>query len=455
MNLADKNILVLGLGRSGEAAARVLHAMGARVLVNDSRKRSELEKTAAELERQNIKLILGEHPVSVLDGIDLIVLSPGIPLKHNLLKTAAEKGIKIWSEVELAWQIFSHNWISVTGTNGKTTTTSLIHEMFLRGHKNVFCGGNIGVPLSSGVFGLGSETTVVAEVSSFQLETIELFRPQVAVITNLSPDHLDRYDGFEDYADAKSRILLNQMAEDIKVINSDDAASACYLNTGKGRLFQFSRCNPVDQGAWYADGKIWYKDENMEAQEILNTRELLLRGPHNLENALAAVCAAFGGGCPLKGIQEALREFAGVEHRLENAGVIQGIGFINDSKATNVDSVKMALRSFETSIHLILGGRDKAGDFRQLSDLIRERVRRVYLLGEAAETIEEQLSGVCDMQRVESMEQAVEKSFEAANAGEWVVLSPACASFDMYKNYEHRGWVFKDAVALLKNRLEA
>jgi UDP-N-acetylmuramoylalanine--D-glutamate ligase len=452
MDFSGKKILIFGLGRSGLAASRALIARDARVTLTDKREGAALGAALSDAQRLPISLALGGHDLGLLEGVEAVVLSPGVPGNLEILRQARQRGIVILSEIELAYQLAaaSHRWVAVTGTNGKTTTTSLLAAMFEKSGQPYLCGGNIGKALADEVGALDEAGVVVAEVSSFQLEEIHAFKPEVAVITNLTPDHLDRYSGLAAYAAAKARVFENQGSQDWLVLNALDLGLLELAKNAKSRRLLFDRTREVESGAWIEAGQIWLRLERGSAPlALLPLERLLLRGPHNQENALAAAAAAFAMGLTPQTIVAALENFAGVEHRLEACGELNGVRFVNDSKATNVDSVEKALQSFNEPVHLILGGRDKEGDFTRLADLIQGHVARLYLLGEAADKIFSQVGSLKPVSRVDSMEEAVALAFRQAKPGEWVLLSPGCASFDMFNHYEHRGQVFKEAVRQL------
>jgi UDP-N-acetylmuramoylalanine--D-glutamate ligase len=331
----------------------------------------------------------------------------------------------------------------------------LVYAMFEAAQVPALLGGNIGQALADRTLDAPADTAVVAEVSSFQLEDIKNFSPAVAVVTNLTPDHLDRYNGMEAYANAKARVFENMDARGHLVSNAMDAGVQQLCSRSRATAWRFSRVAEQSVGAWSKDGTLWLREPGGGAQAIMPLAELKLRGPHNLENALAAACAAAAFGLPLDAIADALRHFAGVEHRLEPAGEHLGVRFVNDSKATNVDSVEKALQSFEEPVHLILGGRDKEGDFRALSALVRQHVARIYTIGEAAEKVASQLQGRAPIEACGDLATAVRSAASQAKPGEWVLLSPGCASFDQFDNYEHRGRVFKALVQSLKTGVAA
>jgi UDP-N-acetylmuramoylalanine--D-glutamate ligase len=335
--------------------------------------------------------------------------------------------------------------VAITGSNGKTTTTTLAGEILAAGGLPVAVGGNIGTPAISLVEGASRETVIVLEVSSFQLETIQTFRPKVAVVLNITPDHLDRHRTFQTYVDAKARIFENQQSDDFAVLNEDDPTCRTLRDRTRAELFWFSRKQEVQSGAWVRDGKILFRDSSGQ-REIMLVNEIPLKGAHNVENVLAGVCAGALMGCEPANIRKAIQEFKAVEHRLEYVATIKGVEYFNDSKATNVDATIKALESFPKNIHLILGGKDKGSDYTVLNDLLRERVKRVYTIGAAAEKIESQIKGAAEVVHAETLDNAIRRAAAVAQAGDIVLLAPACASFDQFQSYNHRGRVFKDVV---------
>jgi UDP-N-acetylmuramoylalanine--D-glutamate ligase len=354
-------------------------------------------------------------------------------------------------EIELAAQFLPGPIMAITGSNGKTTTTTLAGEIMTAGGFPALVGGNIGTPAISLAERAKPETVIVLEVSSFQLETIQTFRPKVAVVLNVTPDHLDRHRTFEAYTDAKARIFENQQSSDFAVLNADDPTCVAMASRTRAQVFWFSRQKEVQQGAWVRDGNILFREAAGHAasqREIMQVSEIPLKGAHNLENVLAAVCAGVLMECAPEKIRQAVREFKAVEHRLEFVATIRGVDYYNDSKATNVDATIKALESFPANIHLILGGKDKGSDYTVLNDLLRQRVKRVYTIGAAAAKIESQIKGA-EMVHAETLDHALRKAYATAQPGDVVLLAPACASFDQFKNYEHRGQVFKDVVRSL------
>ncbi len=462
MELKDKRVLVVGLGKSGVASALFLKAQGARVTVSDTKTGDELHNEIPVLLDHGITVETGGHGERTFRGQDLIVVSPGVPVDAPPLLQARSAGGEVIGEVELAAQFLPGPIVAITGSNGKTTTTTLTGEILTAGGFPALVGGNIGTPAISLVERAKPESVIVLEVSSFQLETIRTFRPKVAVILNITPDHLDRHRTFEAYTDAKARILENQQGDDFAVLNADDPTCVAMASRTRAQVFWFSRQKEVRQGAWVRDGNIAFRDGERQ-REIMQVSEIPLKGAHNLENALAAICAGALMGCEPEKIRQAVREFKAVEHRLEFVATIHGVEYYNDSKATNVDATIKALESFPANIHLILGGKDKGSDYSVLNDLLRQRVKRVYTIGAAAAKIESQIvtsksgdshRGHPEVVHAETLENALRKANAVAQPGDVVLLAPACASFDQFKNYEHRGQVFKEIVLALAAEAE-
>jgi UDP-N-acetylmuramoylalanine--D-glutamate ligase len=455
MELKDKRVLVVGLGKSGVASALFLKARGARVTVSDTKSDDELRNEIPALLDSGITIETGGHGERTFRGQDLIVVSPGVPLDAPPLAQARSMGEAVIGEIELAARFLPGPIVAITGSNGKTTTTSLVGEILTASGLHALVGGNIGTPAISLAERATRETVTVLEVSSFQLETISTFRPKVAVVLNVTPDHLDRHKTFEAYADAKARIFENQQGDDFAVLNEDDPTCVGMATRIKAPVFWFSRQKEVKQGAWVRDRNILFRyavaDGQSRQREIMQVSEIPLKGAHNLENVLAAVCAGMLMGCAPEKIREAVRDFKAVEHRLEFVATIRGVDYYNDSKATNVDATIKAIESFPANIHLILGGKDKGSDYSVLNDLLRTRVTRVYTIGAAAGKIESQIAASkVEVVRAETLENAVRRASTVAATGDVVVLAPACASFDQFKNYEERGQVFKEIVRGLK-----
>jgi UDP-N-acetylmuramoylalanine--D-glutamate ligase len=451
MELKGKKVLVVGLGKSGLAAALFLRRQGAVVTVSDVRSAEELAKEIPALIEEGIAVEAGGHGLLTFRRQDLIVVSPGVPLDTPELVQVRKFGRPVIGEIELAAHYRRGKVLAITGSNGKTTTTSLCGEILQAGKLPVQVGGNIGVPVIALVEDSRDDGWSVLEVSSFQLETTEIFRPQIAVILNITPDHLDRHGSFVNYVAAKERIFARQTTEDALVLNADDdgskgSAARAQRNDGP-RVFWFSRTKVVRQGAFIHEGTILFRaSEQAKAEPVLQVSEIPLKGAHNVENVLAAVCAARLAGVEAAAIRQAVMDFKAVEHRLEFVATINGVDYYNDSKATNVDASMKAIASFPGGIHLILGGKDKNSDYRQMRAMLTERVKAVYTIGAAAEKIHMHIEGAVPIVSAGTLEEAVSRAGAAAQPGEIVLLAPACSSFDQFENYEHRGRVFKETV---------
>ncbi|MGA6986050.1 MAG: UDP-N-acetylmuramoyl-L-alanine--D-glutamate ligase [Terriglobales bacterium] len=445
MELKSKRVLVVGLGKSGVASALFLKSLGARVTVSDSKPEAELRDEILLLLEHGITVETGGHGDRTFRGQDLIVVSPGVPFDAPQLVQARNLGEPVIGEIELAARFLSGPIVAITGANGKTTTTSLAGEIIAAGKFSTLVGGNIGTPAISFVGQAGAATWTVLEVSSFQLETIVEFRPRIAVILNITPDHLDRHKTFANYVNAKARIFENQLADDFTVLNADDPTTAGLSGRTHARLFWFSRMKEGEQGAFIRGTHIYFRDGQSEL-EIMPLAEVPLKGAHNLENVLAGVSIGSLVGCSPEQIRHAVQIFKAVEHRLEFVARVAGVDYYNDSKATNVDATVKALESFPANILLILGGKDKGSDYTVLNELLRQRVKRVYTIGAAAAKIESQIQGAAEIDHAETLENAVRRASESAGPGDVVLLAPACASFDQFQSYEHRGRVFKETV---------
>ncbi len=454
MDLHNKRVLVVGLGKSGVASALFLKARGARVTVSDSKPQEQFGDEIPALLDHGIAVETGAHGERTFQGQDLIVVSPGVPVDAPPLVQARALGETVIGEIELAARFFPGPIIAITGSNGKTTTTTLAGEIVAAGGHPTVVGGNIGTPAISLVENATPETIAVLEVSSFQLETIQTFRPKIAVVLNITPDHLDRHRTFVAYADAKARIFENQQAGDFAVLNADDPTCESFASRTRANAFRFSRTIEVEQGAYTRDGRILFRDANGQ-REIMLVSEIPLKGAHNVENVLATVCVGSLMGCSPEIISQTIRNFKAVEHRLEYVATIHGVEYYNDSKATNVDATIKAIESFPANIHLILGGKDKGSDYSVLNDLLRQRVKQVYTIGAAAAKIEFQVQEATKIVHAETLETAVKRAAIEAQPGEVVLLAPACASFDQFKNYEQRGRVFKEVVRELSTTAAA
>jgi len=450
MDVKGKRVLVVGLGKSGVASALFLEKQGARVAVSDAKTEEQLPQEIPQLLDHGISVESGHHGERTFRDQDLIVISPGVPFDVPQLVQARARGIPVIGEVELAARYLKGKIVAITGSNGKTTTTALAGEIITAGKRKVLVGGNIGTPAISFVETATDDTWIVLEISSFQLETIETFHPKIAVVLNVTPDHLDRHYTFENYAAAKARILENQTADDFAILNADNAPCVAMAAKAKAPVYWFSRLKKVERGAFTREGRIFWRDGNT-GHEIMPIGEISLKGSHNVENALAAVCVGMLAGIEPAQIREAIAAFKAVEHRLEYVATSGGVEYYNDSKATNVDATIKALESFPGRIHLILGGKDKGSDYSALNPLLKERVKRVYTIGAAAAKIESQVKGA-EVVKAGTLENAVKLAGESATPGDVVLLAPACASFDQFDSYEHRGRVFKEQVRRLASR---
>src|SRR6201981_1112942 len=446
--LKGKRVLVIGLARTGVATAMFCAERGAVITATDTRSADELGDCVSRLRHEGIQLQLGGYSNAILHEQELVVPSPGVPADSPLLLKAREIKITVWSEIELAFRFLHGQLIGITGSNGKTTTTTLVDHILRHAGFSSVLAGNIGTPLIATV-GQSSESTITAaELSSFQLELVETFRPNISVLLNLTPDHLDRHKTFSAYAAAKARIFEHQTEADAAIINLDDPASR-EIAPSRPQVFWFSRKTNVEQGAFVRNGKLIFRRNNRE-EEILNCDEIPLPGRHNLENVLAATIAGRLAGAQSAQIAGAKRSFPGVEHRLEFVAEIHGVRYYNDSKATNIDATLKALEAFSGRIIVILGGKDKDSDYTQLRTTLREKTILALLIGSAADKIEKQIEGSVALRRAETLQNAVQFSAQAAHAGDIVLLAPACASFDQFQNYEHRGRVFKELVHQLQ-----
>jgi UDP-N-acetylmuramoylalanine--D-glutamate ligase len=447
MDIKGKKVLVVGLGKSGLAASLFLRRQGAQVTVSDVRSAEALAKEIPALIDEGIAVEAGGHGLLTFRRQDLIVVSPGVPVDTPELVQVRKFGLTVIGELELAAHYLRGKVLAITGSNGKTTTTSLCGEILEAGKLPTQVGGNIGVPVIALVEQSRDDGWSVLEVSSFQLETTEIFHPQIAVILNITPDHLDRHGTFENYAAAKERIFARQTAEDALVLNADDDVASRAAARATSRVFWFSRKRIVRQGAFVHEGVLMFRASEQAAPEpVLKVEEIPLKGAHNVENVLAAVCAARLAGVDAATIREAVVAFKAVEHRLEFVATLNAVDYYNDSKATNVDATMKAIAAFPGGIHLILGGKDKNSDYRQMRPLLQERVKAVYTIGAAADKIHTHIEGAVPIVSAGTLEEAVKRAGSAAQPGEVVLLAPACSSFDQFENYEHRGRVFKEAV---------
>ncbi len=446
MLVRGKRFSILGAGKSGLAVARLLKTRRAKVFLSEKGKKNKFEDAARELDEIGVEYEFGDNTHRVLDA-DYVVLSPGVPIDAPIVKVAREKQIKILSEIEIAFDQCEAPIVAITGTNGKTTTTTLVGEIFKRAGWNTFVAGNIGTAFSEIVDqAKGEKVVIVLEVSSFQLDAIDTFRPKVSALLNITPDHLDRYKNYEAYIQSKYRIVENQKGYDVFVYNHDDDHARNCADTVNIRTLGFSLKEELKQGAYLAGDDVILRI-GREKEILINRNEIGIPGPHNLMNAMAAALMTRTMGVEFDAIRETLRTFKGVEHRIEFVRELNGVRYFNDSKATNVDSVYYALGSFKEPIVLIAGGKDKGNDYSKIADLVKEHVKAIVTVGKGAEKIEKFFKEVKPIYSAGmSMEEAVKLARDAAAPGDIVLLSPACASFDMFDNYEQRGRVFKELV---------
>jgi UDP-N-acetylmuramoylalanine--D-glutamate ligase len=449
MELKNQRVLVVGLARTGVATALFCAARGAVVTATESRRESEIGENVAKLRNAGVTLEFGGHQEKTFRRQDLIVPSPGVPGDFPLLLAARANGVTIWSEIELAYRFLHGTLIAITGSNGKTTTTALVEHILRSADFPTLLAGNIGTPMISCVENTKRNTITVVELSSFQLELVETFRPHVGLFLNLTPDHLDRHRSMKIYGAAKARIFENQTEEDAAILNADDPAVTPYA-PATPRVYWFSRKQRVAEGAYLRGDDILFRHEGAE-EAIVTRGEIPLVGAHNLENVLAAVVATRLAGATLHDVAKGIRSFAGVEHRLEFVAEVNGVRYYNDSKATNVDATLKALDAFPGHILIILGGKDKDSDYTVLQKPLREKAILALLIGAASDKIEKQIARSAATERAGTLERAVQIASHAARPGDVVLLAPACASFDQFENYEHRGRVFKDLVRQLQS----
>ncbi|WML56870.1 UDP-N-acetylmuramoyl-L-alanine--D-glutamate ligase [Neobacillus sp. PS2-9] len=441
-----KKILVLGLAKSGVTAAALLHKLGAFVTVNDKKPLSENPEAQGLLE-QGIKVICGDHPIELLDeGFELIVKNPGIPYYNPMIEGALEKGIPVITEVELAYQISEAPFVGITGTNGKTTTTTLVYEMLNVGNKAPLIAGNIGTVASGVAQAATAENTIVIELSSFQLMGIETFNPKIAIITNLYDAHLDYHGTRKEYIEAKANITKNQTELEYLIVNADQEDTMEIARHSKASIIPFSTKMKLTNGAYIDEGWIVFNGER-----VMEIEEIALPGVHNLENILSAMAAAKLSGVDNKAIQEVLRTFTGVKHRLQYVGEISGRKFYNDSKATNILATVNALAAFDTPIILLAGGLDRGNEFDELLPYLKN-VKAMITFGQTAPKLERvgNEAGIKTMKRVDNVDKAVPEAYRYSESGDVILLSPACASWDQYKTFEVRGDIFIEAVHKLK-----
>jgi UDP-N-acetylmuramoylalanine--D-glutamate ligase len=453
MDLKGKKVLVVGLARTGIAAAKFLKAKGSLVTTTEVKPGEEMREAVQELRGMDISTEWGGHRTDTFLNQDTIVVSPGVDLSIEPIQKAIKHGVRVISEIELAYHFIHVPIIAVTGTNGKTTTTLLVGEMLKEDGKKVGVGGNVGEPLVLFADGKDQWEVLVVEISSFQLEAIEDFRPRISVLLNITEDHLDRYSSYADYIEAKMRIFANQNSGDLAVLNRDDPIVIQFKEKVKAKKVLFSLSERLDEGA-FSNGQTISLRLGGKREEY-SLAKTPLKGIHNVENMMAALTTARIFDCSKKAIQAVLNRFEGLEHRLEFIREIEGVRFYNDSKGTNVGSVVKSLQSFSEPVILIAGGKDKNGGLSPLKELIQKRVKHLILIGEAKERMNRELGGLTDTVMAKTMEEAVLLAHQKAKAGEVVLLSPACSSFDMFKDYKERGKVFKESVFRLSTKSQA
>ncbi len=453
MEMKDKKVLVVGLGRSGIASLRALIKLGAQVSVQDSKDEEEIDGVLREyLEDNKVTCFLGRPP-EVMD-YDVLVLSPGVPPTLGFIEDARKAGSEIIGELELGYRLAKGKFVAITGTNGKTTTTNWVGDIFRRAGRRTEIVGNIGKAVIPAAMKSTDDSWYITEVSSFQLETIKEFKPVVSALLNLSPDHMDRHKTMENYAMVKSRIFENQGHDDYVIVNFDDKETLSLSTTAKATVVPFSRMEPLMFGAFVKNDHIVIRNREEKLIDICPISALKIAGGHNLENALASAAIAYFAGIEEKYIREGLENFGGVEHRLEPCGIINGIRYVNDSKGTNVNAAIRAIEAIDGKVVLIAGGYDKDADFTPLVEAFQDKVKSAVLLGKTAVKIKEaaEKAGFTDTIILEGMEDCVKEATRIARQGDTVLLSPACASWDMYRSFEERGQHFKNCIVSLEGK---
>lgn len=452
MNFKDKKVIVIGMAKSGGSAAIILSTLGADVTIQDLKEREELPLNLEPLEELGIKFYLGKNPDDIILDFDLVIMSPGVPCHLSFVKKAEENGVPVWSEIEFAYSICKAPIVAITGTNGKTTTTALAGLIFKNFISTAEIVGNIGIPFSEKAEEVPEDSCVIAELSSFQLEKIDKFKPIISAVLNISPDHLDRHKTMENYIAAKERIFENQDENDFLILNYDDEKCREMKNKAKSKVVFFSRMEKLEEGI-YADEKSIYVNKLFGKEEkVIDIDEMSILGSHNVENAMAAIGMALCFNISLEIIRKSLIEFKAVEHRIEFVKSINNIEFYNDSKGTNTDASIKAILAMKRPILLIGGGYDKGSEFKEWIDSFSGKVKYMAVLGQVTEKIcsAADEAGFENYERVDSLKEAVLKCFEKAVSGDCVLLSPACASWDMFKSYEERGELFKQYVNELR-----
>jgi UDP-N-acetylmuramoylalanine--D-glutamate ligase len=450
MNLEGKKVLVVGFGRTGEALVRFLLEKRAKIKVSEKKNLEELSQNTDSWRKKGVAFEAGEHNLTSFLEADLIVVSPGVPFIQEL-KAARERGVGIISEIELAYPYLKGKIVGITGTNGKSTTATLAQKILKEGGLKAFLAGNIGMPLIDATKTSRDDHIYVTEISSFQLYHIKDFKVDVSVFLNISPDHLDWHSNFDDYYEAKKKLILSQANEPKAILNHDDPLVWPLRKRIEFDVLAFSRKREVTPGCFLHQGQIFLADTQKE--KLIEISEIPLFGVHNQENVMASALVGHVFGIPLTRMRESIKNFKGLEHRLEKILTLEGIDFYNDSKATNVDAALKSIQSFDRKIILVMGGRDKGGDFKRLEKVIKEKVKKIILIGEAKEKIKEALNSMAEFFDSSSLEEAVDIGFSEAKPGEVVLLAPACTSFDMFENFEERGKAFKKEVFNLEKHL--
>ena len=451
--IKGKKVAILGMARSGLALAKLVKDFGGISFVSDQKPAMVLAEPIAELEKLGVAYETGGHTNACLEGKDFLVISPGVPKDAPILQEAQKRALPVFGEVEVAFWLCQSPIAAVTGSNGKTTTTALLGNIFTSSGLSAKVAGNIGLPFSAVVAEKKNYPMIILEISSFQLEYIEEFAPEVALFLNLSPDHLDRYASYEEYRAAKLRIFENFGPGKRAVVNYDDPFLRDCAKNLKGEVYCFSMKGKVPQGA-FLEGEVLTFVGPQGKISLVRKEELPIKGPHNCANALAAAAAALAWGLPKDGVIRGLLSFSGVPHRLEPVATVNGVAFVNDSKATNVDSVWFALQSVQAPIVWIAGGKDKGGSYAPLRELFPNRVKGMVLIGQAQPLIKKALGDLAPAYETKTLPEAVEKAYELSASGDTVLLSPACSSFDMFANFEERGEIFKKSVMELKRKAE-
>ncbi len=450
MNLEGRKVLVVGFGRTGESLVRFLLEKKAKIKVSEKKKSEELSQDIDFWRKKGIAFEAGDHNLASFLEAELIVVSPGVPFIPEL-RIAREKGVRIISEIELAYQYLKGKIVGITGTNGKSTTATLTQKILKEGGLEAFLAGNIGTPLIDSVKTSRDDHVYVTEISSFQLYHIKDFKVDVSVLLNISPDHLDWHSSFDDYYEAKKKLILSQRNEPKAILNRDDPLVWPLRKRIEFDVLAFSRKREVTPGCFLHQERVFLADAKKE--ELMKISEIPLFGVHNQENIMASALVGHVFGIPVARMRESIKTFKGLEHRLEKILTLEGIDFYNDSKATNVDAALKSIQSFDRKIILVMGGRDKGGDFKRLKKVIKEKVKKIILIGEARKKIKEALNGMAEFSDSSSLKEAVDIGFSVAKSGEVVLLAPACTSFDMFENFEERGRAFKKEVLNLEKHL--